>query len=54
VESYAPKFLGDGLRYEVSEFASRIYGHAKQGFCLTKEESIAMAGVVEKFLKECR
>lgn len=52
IESYTPKFLGDGLRYEISEFTSRIHGHAKQGFCLTKEESIAMAGVVEKFLKE--
>jgi len=54
VESYSPKFLGDGLRYEISEFVSRIHGHAKQEFCLTKEESIAMAGVVERFLKECR
>lgn len=54
IESYTPKFLGDGLRYEISEFTSRIHGHAKQGFCLTKEESIAMAGVVERFLEECR
>lgn len=54
IESYTPKFLGDGLRYEISEFTARIHGHAKQGFCLTKEESIAMAGVVEKFLEECR
>jgi len=54
IETYTPRFLGDGLRYEISEFASRIHGHAKQGFCLTKEESIAMAGVVERFLKECR
>ena len=54
IESYSPKFLGDGPRYEVSEFLSRIQGKAKQEFCLTKEESIAMAGVVEKFLKECR
>lgn len=54
VESYSPKFLGDGLRYEISEFVSRIHGHAKQEFCLTKEESIAMAGVVERFLKEGR
>ena len=54
IEKYSPKFLGDGLRYEVSEFISRIHGNAKQDFCLTKEESIAMAGVVERFLKECR
>ena len=54
IEKYNPRFLGDGLRYEISEFTARIHGHAKQGFCLTKEESIAMAGVVERFLKECR
>uniref|UniRef100_UPI00405655F6 Gfo/Idh/MocA family oxidoreductase n=1 Tax=Acetatifactor sp. TaxID=1872090 RepID=UPI00405655F6 len=54
IEKYSPRFLGDGLRYEISEFAARIHGHAKQGFCLTKEESIAMAGVVERFVKECR
>ena len=54
IEKYNPRFLGDGLRYEISEFIARIHGHAKQGFCLTKEESIAMAGVVERFLKECR
>lgn len=52
IEKYSPKFLGDGLRYEVSEFISRIHGEAKNGFYLTKEESIAMAGVVEKFLAE--
>lgn len=54
IEKYNPRFLGDGLRYEISEFIARIHGHAKQGFCLTKEESVAMAGVVERFLKECR
>lgn len=54
IEKYNPRFLGDGLRYEISEFTARIHGHAKQGFCLTKEESITMAGVVERFLKECR
>ena len=54
IEKYNPRFLGDGLRYEISEFTARIHGHAKQGFCLTKEESVAMAGVVERFLKECR
>lgn len=51
IEKYSPKFLGDGLRYEVSEFVSRIHGTAKKDFYLTTEESIAMASVVEKFLE---
>jgi len=51
IERYSPKFLGDGLRYEISEFVSRIHGTAKHGFYLTREESIAMARVVEKFLE---
>ena len=54
IESYSPKFLGDGLRYEISDFVSKIYGKPRQTFYLTRGESIAMAGVVEKFLKECR
>lgn len=54
IESYSPKFLGDGLRYEISDFVSKINGKERQTFYLTRGESIAMAGVVEKFLKECR
>lgn len=52
VERYTPKFLGDGLRYEISEFISKINGKALHDFKLTKEESIAMADVVERFMKE--
>lgn len=51
IEKYSPKFLGDGLRYEISDFISRINGNPKQAFHLTHEESIAMAGVVERFIK---
>lgn len=50
IEQYSPNFLGDGLRYEISDFISRINGNHKQMFQLTQEESIAMAGVVETFL----
>ena len=42
-------FLGDGLRYEVSDFVSMINGSNKT-FKFTPEESIAMAGVMEKFV----
>lgn len=51
IEKYSPKFLGDGLRYEIADFVSKINGWEKLAFCLTKEESIAMAGVVEKFME---
>lgn len=52
VEKYTPKFLGDGLRYEISEFISKINGKARHDFKLTKEESIILADIVECFMKE--
>jgi len=52
VQKYSPKFFGGGLRYEVADFVSKINGRDKMAYCLTKEESIAMAGVVERFLKD--
>lgn len=54
IERYTPKFLGDGLRYEIADFVSRINGDARQSYCLTREESIAMAGVVERFMEAQR
>ncbi len=51
-ETYSAKFLGDGLRYEVSEFVSMIHSGDLKSFMFTAEESIAMAGVQEKFLEE--
>lgn len=54
IERYSPKFLGDGLRYEIADFISKINGNEKMSHCLTQEESIAMAGVVEKFMEERR
>ncbi len=51
VERYSPKFLGDGLRYEIADFVSKMNGSERMSHCLTMEESIAMAGVVEKFME---
>ena len=45
-------FLGTGLRYEVSAFASWIYGRPSLKTMLTDDESIAMAGVMEQFMNE--
>lgn len=50
VERYTDRFLGDGLRYEISDFLYSIHGNEKHSFKLTRSESIAMAGIMEYFL----
>lgn len=52
VEKYSEHFLGDGLRYEINDFLSMINGSDQSEFKLTRGEAIAMAGVMERFLKE--
>ncbi|NLM20327.1 MAG: Gfo/Idh/MocA family oxidoreductase [Peptococcaceae bacterium] len=54
VEKYSSRFIGDGLRYEISDFVSMINGNKKSAFKLTPAESIAMAGIMERFLEEMR
>lgn len=54
VEKFSDGFLGDGLRYEISDFLSTINGSSKNEFKLTRGESTAIAGIMEKFLKENR
>lgn len=54
IENYTPKFMGDGLRYEISEFVSRIHGRSRSVSKLTEEESMAMADVVEQFMEKRR
>ena len=46
------KFLGQGLRYEISDFAYMISGHEGRSYKFTEEESIAMAGVMERVMEE--
>ena len=50
VESYDPTFRGDGLRYEISEFVRKINGIGKNGYKLTRGESIAMSEITEKYM----
>ncbi len=50
-EEYSAEFLGDGLRYEISEFVSLIHDGKRKSSRFTEEESIAMSGVVEKFME---
>lgn len=52
IERHFVKFLGQGLRYEISDFAYMIAGHEGRSYKFTEEESIAMAGVMEKFLEQ--
>lgn len=50
-EKHVAKFLGSGLRYEISDFVYMINGHQGRAYKFTKEESIAMAAVMERFLQ---
>jgi len=54
VEKFSDRFLGDGIRYEISDFVSMINGNSKSEFKLTRSESIAIAGIMEKYLQENR
>ncbi|MCM1047765.1 MAG: Gfo/Idh/MocA family oxidoreductase [Clostridiales bacterium] len=52
VDKYSEIFLGDGLRYEISDFLSMISGSSNSEFKLTRGESASMAGIMERFMKE--
>lgn len=52
VEKYSERFLGDGLRYEISDMLYQINGNNKSEFKLTRGESITMAGIMELFLEK--
>lgn len=53
-EKYTETFLGDGLRYEISDFLSLINGSSRSEFKLTRSESVALADSMERFLRERR
>ncbi len=53
-EKVYTQFKGDGLRYEISDFVSIVNGYGNNDFKLTREESIALADIMEFFLKEHR
>lgn len=52
VEVYEPAFQGDGFRYEISEFVCKINGIDRNGYKLTAEEAIAMAGITEAYMNK--
>lgn len=52
IEQFTPTFMGDGLRYEISNFISRINGCSGHDFKLTRAESLVMADIVESFMEQ--
>lgn len=54
VDRYSETFLGDGLRYELSDFLAMINHNEKASFKLTQKESITLAEIMEKFMVENR
>ncbi|MCI8709000.1 MAG: Gfo/Idh/MocA family oxidoreductase [Dorea sp.] len=52
VDKYSETFLGDGLRYEISDMLALINRTAKNDFKLTRGESIALAGIIEQFIEK--
>ncbi len=51
IDVFEPRFQGDGLRYEISEFASKINGQERAAYKLTKAEILAISEVTELFMK---
>lgn len=52
VETFEPKFQGDGLRYEMSEFVAQINKIDKNKYLLTQNEIVAMSEITEVFMRE--
>ncbi|MBQ8247812.1 MAG: Gfo/Idh/MocA family oxidoreductase [Lachnospiraceae bacterium] len=49
-DKYFTKFLGDGLRYEISDFISVLNGYEGKSFKLRRTESVKLAEVMEQYL----
>ena len=50
VTSFHVDFAGEGLRYEIAEFVDRLQGWHTSDYHLTREESITMAAIFERYL----
>lgn len=48
-KKYFYSYDGDGLRYEIQEFISMIVNNRRSCYKLRRRESIAIAGIIEKF-----
>ncbi len=52
VQKFSDIYLGDGLRYEISDFLTKFHGNENSDFKLTSGESVFMADMMERFLTE--
>jgi predicted dehydrogenase len=52
IDTYEPRFQGDGLRYEMSEFVSKINGIERNAYKLTTDEILAISEITELFMKK--
>ncbi len=50
-EKFFSKYLGQGLRYEISAFVSQINGTKKYNTALSNEDSIFLAEIMQKYLE---
>lgn len=53
-EKFFNKYIGEGLRYELSDFISLINGNEKKLHKLSAKESIFIAEIIELFLKRIK
>lgn len=52
VDKYSDLFLGFGMRYELAEFVTAVNGMGHKDYRLTRGESIAIADIMEQFMRE--
>ncbi len=50
IDKYTATYLGQGFRYELSEFVYLINGYGDRSYKFTAGESIAIAEIMEKFM----
>lgn len=50
-KKYFYSYEGEGLRYEIQEFASMIFNHRLSSYRLKVQESITIAEIIEKYLE---
>ena len=49
LKKYFYSYDGDGLRYEIQEFISMIVAKRKSSYKLNRQESEAIAGIIEDY-----
>jgi predicted dehydrogenase len=49
-KKYFYSYDGEGLRYEIQEFASMVFNHRLSSYHLRRSESCVIAGIIEKYL----